>query len=373
MISAPKIAHAGYREAYIVVDANSGDVLDSYRADSYHYPASLTKLMTLYMTFEALEKGWLTPNQELKVSWTAARRSPSKLGLYANSKIKVHDAILAMITKSANDATTVIAEALGGTEKNFAKMMTKVAKELGMKKTTFKNASGLPNRKQKTSARDMAILAMALIHHFPQYYHLFKERKFTYKDYTHYTHNKLLRKYDGMEGMKTGFISASGFNIVATASKNGRRIIAVVLGKRTQKLRDKKTAKLLDKGFTNLILAKNNVPVPTKKPIEIQEAASEFNLAKTNARKKAMKISRGKYAIQVGAFNSYSVAKKIAGNFHEELNLATSEYDIRILPSGSKKIYYRARLTGLTKDSAFNSCKSLKKRKKPCLVIAPKG
>jgi D-alanyl-D-alanine carboxypeptidase len=181
-----------------------------------------------------------------------------------------------------------------------------------------------------------------------------------------------LRKYAGLEGMKTGFINASGFNIVATANKNKRRIIAVVLGKRTQDLRDKTTVRLLDKAFNDLILDKKNVPLPKRKPLAIFKKSRELNLNKAKQNQFINKKPRGEYSIQVGAFSSFTKAKSVASEVHQELNLLTNEYDIRVLPSGSKKIYYRARLTGLLKSDALKACKHLEKAKRPCLVIAPK-
>lgn len=165
-----KIANA--TQSSIVLNAKNGEVLSHSNADVPVYPASLTKVMTLYMVFDAVEKGWINFEQELPVSRNAQNKSPSKLGLRKGQTIKLQDAVLSLIVKSANDSATVIAESLGGTEKEFAKMMTKVARELGMSRTTFKNASGLPNKAQTTTARDMAILGMAMYHHFPQYYHL---------------------------------------------------------------------------------------------------------------------------------------------------------------------------------------------------------
>lgn len=166
----------------IIIDADSGEILSSSAADQLRYPASLTKVMTLYITFDALEKGLIRMDDKLPVSRNAANRSPSKLGLRAGEKISVRDAIMALVIKSANDCATVLAEGLGYSEENFAKTMTKVARELGMKNTTFKNASGLPNRAQKTTARDMALLGAAMYHHFPQYYKLFSAKNLLTKE-----------------------------------------------------------------------------------------------------------------------------------------------------------------------------------------------
>ena len=203
----------------IVIDARTGEVLVSKNPNAVHHPASLTKLMTLYITFEALEKGLIKMDDELPVSAAAANRSPSRLGLKAGGKIKVETAIDALIVKSANDCATVLAEGLGYSEARFAEKMTEVAKALGMKNTVFKNASGLPNSKQVTTARDMATLAAAVYFHFPQYYDLFARREFSYEGKTYYTHNHLLKNFEGADGMKTGYIASAGFNIVTSAQR----------------------------------------------------------------------------------------------------------------------------------------------------------
>ena len=173
LLSCALVSGAHASVSSIIIDAETGDVLSSSNADSLRYPASLTKLMTLYITFNALDKGLIKFEDKLPVSRNAANRSPSKLGLKKGETITVRDAVLALIVKSANDCATVLAEGLGYSEENFAKTMTEVAQELGMKNTTFKNASGLPNRAQKTTARDMALLGAAMYHHFPEYYKLF--------------------------------------------------------------------------------------------------------------------------------------------------------------------------------------------------------
>ena len=191
------------RYASMVVDAKTGKILHASNPDRKRYPASLTKMMTLYMVFDALERKKLTLNQRLKVSRRAQGMPPSKLGLKRGKTIRVKDAILALITKSANDAAVVVAEALGGTEIKFAQMMTKKARQIGMRRTKFRNASGLPNRRQVSTARDMATLARRLIRDFPQYYHFFGTQRFSYKRRTFRNHNKLLANYPGVDGIKT--------------------------------------------------------------------------------------------------------------------------------------------------------------------------
>ncbi len=230
----------------IVIDAQSGNVLYSDNAETLRYPASLTKLMTLYITFNALETGKLKFSDKLKVSATAASRSPSKLGMPAGSSIDVRTAVKALIVKSANDCATVLAEALSPNEAEFAKLMTKTAHKLGMYRTTFKNASGLPNSAQKTTAKDLAILGAAIYHHFPQYYHLFSLTEFQYNGMTYKTHNYLLNDSLGTDGMKTGYTAASGFNILTSAQQGKYRVIAVTLGHKKVKDRDDDVSKMME-------------------------------------------------------------------------------------------------------------------------------
>ena len=257
------------RYASIVVDAVTGEVLHADKPNRQAYPASLTKMMTLYMVFEALDRGKLTMDQRLKVSRRATKMPPSKLGLGRGQTISVRAAIMALVTKSANDVAVVVAEALGGSESNFAKLMTNKARALGMSRTTFRNASGLPNSKQLSTARDMVRLAQALMRHFPHHYRVFASKSYTYKGRKYPNHNKLLKNYSGTDGIKTGYTHASGFNLVASAVRDGRRLIGVVFGGKTGKSRDRHMRKLLDKGFK--ALNRRGVPpiagVPPRKPL----------------------------------------------------------------------------------------------------------
>ena len=249
-VFAAETAEARY--ASIVVDAETGEVLRSRNADIRRYPASLTKMMTLYLLFEAIDEGRFSLTSKLKVSKRAAGQPPSKLGLPAGSTIKVEDAIKALVVKSANDIAVVVAEALGGTEVEFARKMTRKAQALGMSRTSFRNASGLPNRKQRSTARDMSYLARALMRDFPHRYHYFDDQRFRYGGRSHRSPNRLLGNYRGMDGIKTGYIRASGFNLVASAERDGRRVIAVVFGGKTSRSRNKHMATLLDLGFTRI-------------------------------------------------------------------------------------------------------------------------
>ena len=210
-LALPRGDAAAAKYAAIVVDAGTGEVLYARNADRQRYPASLAKMMTIYLTFAALEAGELALDQTLTISKYAARQPASRLGLRPGQTITVEDAILALVTKSANDVAAALAETLGGTERKFAFGMTRAARRLGMKHTRFTNASGLPNRRQRSTARDLSILARALIHVFPKYYHYFAVESFTYGGRTYKGHNRLLRSVPGADGLKTGYISASGF------------------------------------------------------------------------------------------------------------------------------------------------------------------
>lgn len=380
-LSASRFATAS--TSSILIDADSGKVLSSSAADKLRYPASLTKLMTLYITFDALEKGLIKMDDNLPVSRNAANRSPSKLGLRAGEKISVHDAIMALVIKSANDCATVLAEGLGYTEANFANTMTQVAHELGMKNTTFKNASGLPNKAQKTTARDMAILGAAVYHHFPQYYKLFSAKKFTYKGRTYYTHNHVLKSFEGADGMKTGFTNAAGFNIITSAERDGKRVIAVTMGHNTAKLRDKKVSSMMDQGLKKLALLdtdKNRIEpdstiriasaVPRKAPKTksgIQNKDTGNQAAGTITA--TAQTDDKNWAIQIGAFSNYAKARNYAMIVKKETNLA--DKDIYIEPhQAASAIVYRSKLTGFAKKEANNTCNSLKKSNKSCIVIA---
>ncbi len=232
-------------QAAIVVDAKTGKVLYAKNADTKAYPASLTKMMTLYLTFEALEAGRITLGTRIKVSANAAAEPPSKLGVKAGNTITVKDAILSLVTRSANDMATALGEHLGGSESRFATMMTQRARSLGMRSTTFKNAHGLPNSAQVTTARDMSILGRALQDRFPTYFRYFKTTSFTYNGAKIGNHNRLLGKVNGVDGIKTGYTRASGFNLVTSVNLPDRRVVAVVLGGSSGSSRDAYMTKLV--------------------------------------------------------------------------------------------------------------------------------
>jgi D-alanyl-D-alanine carboxypeptidase len=235
--------------AAIVIDANNGQVINAVNADQAAYPASLAKMMTLYLTFQALDTGKLKIDQELPVSDYAASQAPTKLDLRPGQTISVEDCILGMVTKSANDAAEVAAEGVAGSESDFTSMMNAQAILLGMSDSHFDNANGLPDPDNITTARDMAKLAMALYRDFPQYSHYFATKEFVFRGQLIRGHNNLMDRYPGMDGLKTGFTDASGFNLASTAVRDGHRLFAVVLGGRTASARDHLMARLLDDGF----------------------------------------------------------------------------------------------------------------------------
>lgn len=223
-------SQAAGRHAAMVIDANSGEPLLNEKADEPRYPASLTKMMTIYMVFEQLESGRLMPWTKLKVSQEAASAQPTKLDLEPGEQIAVMDAVKALITKSANDMAIVLAEAIGGTEAKFAELMTQKARAISMRNTTFRNASGLPDSEQVTTARDMLTLALRLQDDFPKHYPLFATKAFAYNGATHRNHNTLLGTVEGIDGIKTGYTRMSGFNLVTSMRRGEKHIVAAVFG-----------------------------------------------------------------------------------------------------------------------------------------------
>ena len=232
--------------AAIVLDVNSGNVLHAASADELRHPASLTKIMTLYLLFEQLDAGRLRLDSALPVSDHASAQAPTKLGLKPGQSIQVEDAIRALVTKSANDAAVVVAEAIGGDEHEFAEMMTRKARALGMSRTIYRNASGLPSDEQVTTARDQALLGRAIQERFPRHYRYFATPSFTYNGQTMRNHNQLLGQVEGMDGIKTGYTEASGFNLVASVRRDNRHIVSVVLGGTSASARDARMRSLIE-------------------------------------------------------------------------------------------------------------------------------
>ncbi|WP_436259860.1 SPOR domain-containing protein [Mesorhizobium caraganae] len=286
------------RSSAIVVDAKTGKVLYSSDANGRRYPASLTKMMTLYLTFEAMAKGRISKNTPVPFSAKAAAEPPTKLGVKAGGAVSVETAILSMVTKSANDSATALGELLGGSESNFARMMTAKARQLGMDGTVFRNANGLPDPGQFTTAHDMAMLGIALREHYPQYYGYFSQRSFLYGRQRINGHNRLLGRIKGVDGIKTGYTRASGFNLVSSVSDGNRRLVAVVMGGTSGRSRDNQMAGLINaymprastrgggaliakaggdnpiRALAKVLLPKHDAPTPDDKPMVEDDAVA---------------------------------------------------------------------------------------------------
>ena len=244
---APLPAYTSAKYAAIVVDGNTGSVLYEQSSDAIRHPASLTKMMTLYMLFEAMQEGRLSRTSEIPVSDHARSRPPTKIGFRRGETIDVDTAIKALVTKSANDVAAAVGEYLGGTEAGFAAMMTAKARSIGMRSTVFRNASGLPDPAQVTTARDMALLGLTLRRRFPEYFHYFSTTSFVYRGRTIRGHNDLIGSVYGVDGIKTGYIRASGFNVVTSVSRGNRRLVAVVMGGETARARNASMAALIER------------------------------------------------------------------------------------------------------------------------------
>jgi len=416
-------AAANSKYASIVVDADTGQVLRQRNADKRLYPASLTKMMTLYLAFEAIDKGRFSLDSSLKVSSVAAREPASKLGLRRGSTILMRDALQSCATKSANDAATVIAEAIGGSKAGFAEMMTAKARQLGMRKTRFKNPHGLTARGQLSTARDMAILGRRLFEDFPEQYSMFSRKRFKYGGRNYRATNKLLGKYAGADGIKTGYTRASGYNLVASAERDGRRLIGVVFGGKSSASRNRHMTNILDDGFKKLpkrdtVMSYGGpltvTPLPRSKPDMNAPATAQVAARDTHtivaslpdsapaAAITAMRTKQdpwvvangllalqrlivpqeddpevaamGEWAVQIGAYRNLSQAEDIL----EKAKALRSPQLSRAAPvvsrrnAGGRPIY-RARFHGLAKGQAENACRSLSRRGIACFAVKSSG
>lgn len=268
-----RAAGGGYNPAYaaMVVDAKTGRTLHGENEDALRHPASVTKVMTLYLMFEELEAGRLKLNSPLTVSANASRQAPSKLGLRPGATIEVEDAIMALVTKSANDIAVVVAENISGSEEVFAEAMTRRARSIGMSRSTFVNASGLPDVEQVTTARDLVTLGRAIQDRFPRYYPYFGRRSFAYDGRVYPTHNKLLGRVEGVDGIKTGFTRMSGFNLLTSAKMDGRHIVAAVLGGKSGRSRDVAMASLVDANMGRAYAGTRTTQAITEKTVASAE------------------------------------------------------------------------------------------------------
>lgn len=378
--------------ASLVIDADNGRVLHSEDADTLKYPASLTKMMTLYMLFQALDAGEVTLDTRIEISRRAARQPATRIGLGVGQTLSAREAILSLVTKSANDVAMAVAEHLADSEEDFAIDMTTTARKLGMSRTTFRNASGLPNPEQMTTARDMATLALALQRHFPQYYPFFSTEHFSFKGLRHDNHNRLLMTYEGADGIKTGFIGASGFNLVASARRDGRRLIGVVFGGETARGRDRHMEELLDAGFGRIdpgmaADARPQFPDPPKAAAASRKAAAKFKgtsraeVASKSASGKPAPESRARasegedeWAIQVGAFAEYKLAMATARRALANASGFLEDGFIKVVPleRKGKRPVFRARIVGLSKKQALGACASLGKQRLTCMEMRSK-
>lgn len=389
LLMLPFQAQAKY--ASYIFDVTTGEVLHQENANTRNHPASLTKIMTLYLAFEALKEGKLRLNQSLPVSRHASRQPRSKLWLRRGSTIKAKDAILSLVTKSANDAAVVVAEAVAGSEKAFARKMTRKARELGMKRTTFRNASGLYNRAQLSTARDMATLGIRIKKDFPDYYDYFDTWRFDYKGRKYYNHNKLLKRYDGTDGIKTGYISAAGFNLVASVERNNHHVVGVVFGGRTGRSRDRHMMKLLDKGFRKIQLAEVRAPLPPELRRTLPDRTDGTQVAQnpfsnsdaqrnntTAAQTVSLPSENGwrrahSWGIQVGAYRKKIRAQQAARLASARIRPITNGATIRVTTTkdGQKRLY-QARLVGMSEPEARQACLTMETTNLACIAVPPR-
>ena len=399
--AAPTPPFQDMRYAAVVVDAETGEVPFSRRGDGLRYPASITKVMTLYLTFEALSSGRLSPDDLIVISPRAAAQSATKLGLPVGATLTVSEAMQALAIKSANDIAVALAERLAdGSERRFAAMMTLRARELGMVNTHFTNASGLPDVRQVSTARDLAILSRAVLRDFPQHYGLFSQESFTFQGRRMNNHNGLLWRMAGADGLKTGFTSASGYNLAASAERGGRRLIAVVLGGPSNARRNEKVENLLltafdlaarrDRGervqFAQASFESDPAPsvafaqaraeadplppdrvMLTSAPTPRNLSGFEIVDAAATSLRPAPGAGSGRWSVQVGAFKTRDLARKQAALVSK---LAPAHFG----PGGRAEkagATWRARFSGYSEAEARAACRTLKGRGQPCMVLPP--
>jgi D-alanyl-D-alanine carboxypeptidase len=393
------------KDAYLVLDATSGRELVADRADELRHPASLTKLMTIYLTFSALDSGRLSLGDALPVSINALNAPPTKIGLPPGGTVNVRDATMALVTRSANDAAIVLAEALGGDEATFAQLMTQKARQLGMTSTVYRNASGLPNREQVTTARDLARLAFALMRDFPHYYAVFSVQSYPYRGRILENHNRMLLSYEGADGLKTGYTVASGFNLVMSAMRDNRRLIGVVMGGDSAGQRDRMMADLMDYGFASAQSMRLSPWTSIRKPASARYSATSFDpslaipestprLAPPAAPPPVQTVSTdqrvagpavpapaaavpgsgpaiGSWVIQVGSFSDSQGAQlaleRASSTLPDSMRAAAAATIDEV--QMANKTFHRARLTNLSQGQAVDGCKQLEKRKIYCSAI----
>jgi D-alanyl-D-alanine carboxypeptidase (penicillin-binding protein 5/6) len=395
-----QVARGEPKNTAIVIDAKTGEVLYNERADSPRYPASVTKVMTFYLAFEALASGRLHLNDQIVVSPLAAAQPPTRLGLRAGETISVENALHAMAVHSANDMAVAVAERIGGTESHFAEMMTLKAQQLGMANTRYVNANGLPDSRQVTSAHDIAILTRAILRNYPQYYSFFGQQEFSYRGRTYVNTNHLLGKMPGVDGLKTGFTNAAGFNLDASAVRNGHRLIAVVMGSSSSAVRNADVENLLLTGFdimerrdrgehlelTQNLFGPSHAGFAIARPPVWQGEGDNDPIGVVLTRSTAapapvtvaptMAAARGPHAsashlevrawwVKVGDFSSQRQARleveRVAHRFARQFDAAEGAVDGR----GRS---YSARFTGLSEASAREACSAVRSSGLACQV-----
>ena len=390
--------------ASIIIDSDSLEILHARKIDGARYPASLTKMMTLYLTFDALNRGEIRLNEPMRISANAARTPAVKLGLKVGKTITVNEAIQALAVRSANDAAVVLAERLAGSEAEFASQMTQKAKALGMRSTIFQNPHGLPNSGQISTARDMAKLADALMRNHRGFYPYFSQKTFTYKGQIYNNHNALLGTVDGVDGFKTGFTRASGYNLVLSAQRDGRRIIAVVMGGASGKSRNKHMADLIERGFDvmrkndELRVKPNRIDNPTNLNADLLPPTTQRIVQAPSNRIHSYALRGGgdqqgqtvrivhgrrdinipselnlnKWAVQIGTYQTEFHAQKANAYFMGDagLNLALAQPQVLPVRRNAGPLF-RARLSGISHKQASDTCKTLASRGQSCLVISP--
>jgi D-alanyl-D-alanine carboxypeptidase len=362
-------AAASTRFAAILVDAESGEVMYARRPDAVLRPASLAKVMTLYLTFEALSEGRLEMSDRIVVSPYAASRPPSKIGLRPGSSLTVEEAVNLLIVKSANDVAAALGEKLAGSEANFAARMTARAKQLGMKHTHFANASGLPHRRQVSTARDLALLGRAVLRDHPEYYELFDQQRTTFRGRVIRGRNRLLQM-PGVDGMKTGYTRAAGFNLMTSAEIDDRRVVAVVLGGSTSAARDTYMRGLLEAGFQSLQSEARDrsitvAPLLHETPPDRSQVRNEIAQG-SSERDEPQPPSNSGWLVQVGAFQSRGrgedmiadLAKRYPGRF------GSAEREVR-----SAGALHLARFLGFSAEEAQVTCRFLRRKGGDCLVM----
>ncbi|MCL2468667.1 MAG: D-alanyl-D-alanine carboxypeptidase [Alphaproteobacteria bacterium] len=367
--------------ADLVIEARTGRILLETDSTASRQPASLTKMMTLYIVFQALENGVLRLDTPLEVSALAATQPPSKIGLKAGQKIRAQDAILALVTQSANDVSVVLAEALGGSVEGFAELMGRQARALGMQQSVFENPHGLPCPTQITSARDMAKLGYALVYHHPGFYPYFSQMTFHYNGRIISNHNRLMERYQGMDGIKTGYIKASGFNLVASAERDGVRLIGVVFGGSNARARDDQMEQLLDEGF-DLIdkrphghASDHYIALPSKVAAAFPHArAARYERQPRHApRPPALETSQPpQWGIQVGAFSDVAGAQRALTSMAYAMTplLDGAEQSLQKITVEDGSAMYRARFMKLDQTTARAACSYMVRHGQGCLVIS---